>query len=141
VAEKAKKAAAAAAYNDTTLTWYNNGNKLNIEVTFSEFSPGEKQVVIGGTVLDRRDKIEANNPAPPPAARPVKGKPAPKPAAATKTYPPKPATLNFVALDKTGTAVGTGTVTTEPLTPGQRAKFKVTIASPAVVAYRYTIIE
>jgi tetratricopeptide (TPR) repeat protein len=142
VAEKAKKTAAAAAYNDTTLTWYNNGNKLPIEVTFSEFSPGDKQVVIGGSVLDRRDKIEANNPTPPPAAKPVKGKPAPKPAAAaTKTYTPKPTTLNFVALDKTGAVVGTETVTTDPLSPGQRAKFKVTIASPGVVAYRYTIVE
>ena len=135
----AKKAAAAAAYNDTTVTWYNSGNKLPIEVTFNEFSPGEKQVVIGGAVLDRRDKIEANG-APAATAKPVKGKPAPK-APPMKTYPPKPATLNFVALDKAGAVVGTETVTTEPLSPGQRGKFKVTIAAANVVAYRYTIVE
>jgi len=138
-AEKAKKNPVAAAYNDTTLTWYNKGNKLPIEVTFSEFSPGEKQVVIGGSVLDRRDKADAND-NPPPAAKPVKGKPAPK-APAPKTYPAKPAQLTFVALDKAGQVVGTESVTTEPLTPGQRGKFKVTIAAPGVVAYRYTITE
>ncbi|MEO5814475.1 MAG: FxLYD domain-containing protein [Gemmatimonadaceae bacterium] len=138
-AEKAKKNPVASAYNDTTLTWYNKGNKLPIEVTFTEFSPGEKQVVIGGSVLDRRDKADASDNGTP-AAKPVKGKPAPKPPAA-KTYPPKPAQLTFVALDKAGTVVGTETVTTEPLTPGARGKFKITIQAPGVVAYRYTIAE
>jgi tetratricopeptide (TPR) repeat protein len=136
-AEKAKKGPAAAAYNDTTLTWYNNGNKLPIEVTFSEFSPGEKQVTIGGTVLDRRDKIEANNP-PPTPPKAVKGKPAAK-APAPKTFDPKPATLKFEALDKSGAVVGTETVTTKALKPGEKDRFKVTIAAPNVVAYRYTI--
>jgi tetratricopeptide (TPR) repeat protein len=133
-AEKAKQSAKAAAYNDTTLSWYNRGNKLPVEVTFSEFSPSEKQAVIGGSVMDRRDKTETPEAA---AAKPVKGKAAPKPAA--KTYPPKPVTLTFTALDKSGATVGTQTVTTEALTPGNRAKFKVTIAAPNVVAYRYTI--
>jgi hypothetical protein len=142
-AEKAKKGPVAVAYNDTTLTWYNKGNKLPIEVTFTEFSPSEKQVVIGGSVLDRRDKADmSDTPTPAPAAKPVKGKPAAKPAApAAKTYPPKPAQLTFVALDKAGQVVGTETVTTEPLTPGARGKFKITIAAPNVVAYRYTIAE
>ena len=135
-AEKAKKTAQAAAYNDTTLTWYNNGNKLPVEVTFREFSPSDKAVTIGGNVLDRRDKTEVNNAQP--AAKPVKGKPAPK-APAAKTYPPKPVTLTFTALDKAGNAVGTEAVTTEPLTPGNTAKFKITINAPGVVAYRYTI--
>ncbi|MEO8337983.1 MAG: FxLYD domain-containing protein, partial [bacterium] len=138
-AEKAKKNPVAAAYNDTTLTWYNKGNKLPIEVTFTEFSPGEKQVVIGGSVVDRRDKADVNDNSAP-AAKPVKGKPAPK-APAAKTYPPKPAQLTFVALDKEGAVVGTETVTTEPLTPGQRGTFKITIQAPGVVAYRYTITE
>ncbi len=135
-AEKAKQTAAARAYNDTTLSWYNRGNKLPVEITFSEFSPTDKQVIIGGSVMDRRDKTEVPDAAPP---KPVKGKPAPKPAA--KTYPPKPATLTFVALDKAGAVVGTESVTTEALTPGQRARFKVTIAAPNVVAYRYTIVD
>ena len=135
-AEKAKQVAAARAYNDTTLSWYNRGNKLPVEVTFSEFSPSEKQVVIGGSVMDRRDKTETPEAAP---AKPVKGKAAAKPAA--KTYPPKATTMTFVALDKAGAVVGTESVTTEPLTPGQRAKFKVTIAAPNVVAYRYTIVD
>jgi hypothetical protein len=135
-AEKAKQTAAARAYNDTTLSWYNRGNKLPVEVTFTEFSPSEKQVVIGGSVMDRRDKTEMPDAAP---AKPVKGKAAPKPAA--KTYPPKATTMTFVALDKAGAVVGTESVTIEPLTPGQRAKFKVTIAAPNVVAYRYTITD
>jgi hypothetical protein len=32
-------------------------------------------------------------------------------------------------------------VTTEPLSPGQRARFKFTINAPNVVAYRYKIVE
>jgi tetratricopeptide (TPR) repeat protein len=138
-AEKAKKNPLAAAYNDTTLVWYNNGNKLPVEVTFSEFSPSEKQVTIGGSVLDRRDKADVNN-TPAPAAKPVKGKPAPKSPAA-KTYDPKPATLKFEALDKSGAVVGTESVSTKALKPGERDRFKVTIAAPGVVAYRYTITD
>jgi len=92
--------------------------------------------------LDRRDKIEINNPQPAAPAKPAKGakaKPAPKVEA--KIYPPKTVTLNFTAIDKTGQAVGTETVTTEPLAPGQNAKFKVTINAPNVMSYRYKIAD
>lgn len=136
-AEKSKKNPVAAAYNDTTLTWYNGGNKLPVEVTFTEFSPSEKQVVIGGSILDRRDKADASD-TPAPAAKPVKGKPAPK-APAPKTYDPKPVTLKFEALDKAGTVVGSETVSSKGLKPGERDTFKITISGPGVVAYRYTI--
>ncbi len=140
-AQAAKKAPLAGAYNDTTVTWYNRGNNLPIEVTFTEFSPNDKNVTIGRSVLDRRDKIEATTP-PPAPAKPVKGakaKPAAKPE--PKTFSPKPVTLAFTALDKGGQALGTETVTTEPLSPGQRARFKFTINAPNVVAYRYKIVE
>ena len=142
VAQTAKKTALAAAYNDTTMSWYNRGNNLPVEVTFTEFSPSDKSVTIGGNVLDRRDKIEINNPQPAAPAKPAKGakaKPAPKVEA--KIYPPKTVTLNFTAIDKTGQAVGTETVTTEPLAPGQNAKFKVTINAPNVMSYRYKIAD
>jgi hypothetical protein len=133
-AQTAKKTAIAAAYNDSTLTWFNKGNRLPVEVTFNEFSPSETQVVIGGTVLDRRDKIDAGAT----AARPVKGKAPAKPAAGLA---PKAVTMKFEALDKAGTVVGSETVTTEPLTPGKSAKFTVKVAAPNVMAYRYTIVE
>ncbi len=133
-AETAKRTSQAAAYNDSTLTWYNTGNKLHAEVTFREFSPSEKTVVIAGTVMDRRDKTE---PTPAAAPRPVKGKPAPK--AQVKTFPPKPVVLTFVALDKSGAVVGTESVTTEALTPGKAAQFRVSISGANIVAYRYTI--
>ncbi len=135
-AEKAKKTAVAAAYNDTTVTWYNSGNKLPAEVNFREFSPSEKSVVIGGTVVDRRDKVEVE---PAPVAKPVKGKPAPKPVA--RTFPPRPYTMVFSALDKSGAVVGTETVTTEALTPGKSAKFTVNITGANIVAYKYTIAD
>ncbi len=140
-AQTAKKAPLAGAYNDTTVVWYNRGNNLPIEVTFTEFSPNDKNVTIGGNVLDRRDKIEANaqQPAPPRPVKGAKAKPTPKQDA--KSFPPKPVTLSFTALDKTGQALGTETVTTEPLSPGQRAKFKFTINTPNVVAYRYKIVD
>jgi tetratricopeptide (TPR) repeat protein len=137
-AQAAKKTALAAAYNDSTLSWYNTGNKLPIEVSFSEFSPSEKQVVIGGTVTDRRGKSDAEAP-PAPAAKGAKAKPAAKPA--PKSYSAKPVTLVFSALDKSGAVVGTQTVTTEALTPGKAAKFTVTVPVGNVVAYKYVISE
>lgn len=147
-AEKAKKAPVAAAYNDTTVTWYNQGNKLPVEVTFNEFSPSEKQVVISGSVMDRRDKADANSadapPPPPPPAKGAKGKPAPKTAPKApepKTYPPKATTLTFESLDKSGAIVGTKSVTTDSLSPGGRMKFSITIPGAGAVAYRYKITE
>jgi tetratricopeptide (TPR) repeat protein len=134
-AQTAKKTPIAAAYNDTTLSWYNRGNKLPVDITFSEFTPSDKQLIIGGTVLDRRDKVDAAGS----DARPVRGKAAAKPAA--KNVSPKPVTLNFEALDKSGTVVGTKSVTTEALTPGKSAKFTVTLEAPNAVAYRYKIAD
>lgn len=132
-AQTAKKTAVAAAYNDTTLTWYNKGNRLPAEVTFTEFTPNEKQLIIGGTVLDRRDKIDAQE-----QARPAKkgAKPAPKAAIAAKAV-----TLKFEALDKSGAVVGTQSVTTEPLTPGKTAKFSVQVPATNAIAYRYTVVD
>ena len=141
-AQAAKKGPVATAYNDSTVTWFNRGNKLPLEVMFTEFSPNDKTVTIGGNILDRRDKIDANNAES--SARPVKGAKgkaaaAPKPAA--KSFPPKPVTLAFSALDKAGQVLGTETVTSEPLSPGQKARFKITINSPNAVAYRYKIVD
>lgn len=138
-AQAAKKTSIAAAYNDTTLSWYNRGNKLPVDITFTEFTPSDTKLIIGGTVLDRRDKIDANVA----ESRPAKGKPASKPAAkpAAKSAPPKAVTLNFEALDKSGVVVGRQSVSTEALTPGKSAKFTVTIDAPKAVAYRYTIAD
>jgi hypothetical protein len=143
-AEKAKNAKAAAALNDTTVQWYNNGNKLPIEVTFREFSPTDKQVSITGMVLDRRDKAEQANPTPAPAAAPAKGakgKAAAPAKAAPKSFPPQTYTLTFSALDKAGTVIGSQTVTTNSLQPGQTDKFNVKIQGANIVAYRYKISE
>jgi hypothetical protein len=135
-AQAAKKTTVAAAYNDSTLTWYSKGDKLPIEVTFTEFSPSEAQVVVGGSVLDRRDKIGADAP----AARPAKGKAPAKPAAKSGLAA-KAVTLKFEALDKSGSPIGSQTVTTEPLSPGKTATFTAKIAAPNAVAYRYTVVE
>ena len=134
VAQTAKKTTVAAAYNDSTLNWYSKGNKLPVEVTFTEFSPSESQIVIGGSVLDRRDEIDAA------AATPARGRAAAAKTAA-KSYPPKAVTLKFEALDKTGSAIASETVTTEALTPKKSAKFSVKIAVPNAMAYRYTIVN
>ena len=103
-------------------------------MTFAEFSPSENQIVVGGTVLDRRDKIGAQVP----AAKPAKGK---APAKAAASMAPKAVTLKFEALDKTGAVLGSETVTTEPLTPGKSAKFSAKITASNAAAYRYTIVE
>jgi tetratricopeptide (TPR) repeat protein len=135
-AQAAKKTSVAAAYNDSTLTWYNRGNKLPIEVTFNEFSPSDKQLVMSGTVLDRRDKVDVAEA----TARPTKGKAAAKLAAAPKLQP-KAVALKFEALDKSGAVVGTQTVTTDPLSPGKSTKFSVTVPAANAIAYRYTIVD
>ena len=133
-AQQAKRTAVAAAYNDSTLTWYTKGNKLPIEVTFTEFSPTETQIVVGGTILDRRDKnAEAST------ARPVRGKAPAKSASAA--MPAKAVTLKFDALDKAGAVIGSSSVTTEALAPGKSANFTVKIAAANAMAFRYSVVE
>ncbi len=133
-AQAKKNTAVAAAYNDSTLTWYTRGNKLPVEVVFNEFTPTAKDLTIAGTVTDRRDKIDAAN-----AATPAKGKTTKSTKAAAASFAPKPVTLNFEAIDKSGTVLGTGSVTTEALTPGKSATFRVTVPAAEAIAYRYTI--
>ncbi len=133
-AHAAKKTSVAAAYNDSTLTWYSKGSKLPIEVTFTEFSPTDSAIVVGGTVLDRRDKIETEAS----TARPARGK-APEKPAVDRT--PKTVSLKFEALDKTGSPIGAESVTTEALTPGKTATFRMKIQALHPVAYRYTVVE
>ena len=48
-AQAKKNTKVAAAYNDSTLTWYSRGNALPVEVTFSEFTPSEKDLTIVGS--------------------------------------------------------------------------------------------
>ena len=135
-ARTAKNTTGAAAYNDSTVSWFNRGTKVQSEVVFTEFSPSEKQAVLGGTVTDRRDKAETGAAAAPAPARGAKTK---AKAPASKTFVPKPVTVNFEALDATGAVVGKGSTTTDALTPGKSASFKVTIQGANVAGYRYTI--
>ncbi len=132
-AQAKKNTAVAAAYNDSTLTWYSRGNKLPVEVTFAEFTPSEKDLTIAGTVTDRRDKVNEGTA---PAA--AKGKTAKAQAKAT-SIAPKAVTLSFEAVDKSGAVLGTQSVTTEPLTPGKSASFRVVVPAANAIAYRYTI--
>ncbi|MFL5620915.1 MAG: tetratricopeptide repeat protein, partial [Gemmatimonadaceae bacterium] len=144
---KTKKGAAQAAVNDTTLTWFNRSQKLPVEVTFSEFNPGEKQLEIAGTVLDRRDKAAeaeqgGTTSGGTAAARAAAAKKAAAAKAAAKaSIPPKAVTLKFEALDKSGAVLGSQSVTTEPLQPGKTAPFRVKIDAANAVAYRYTLAD
>jgi len=133
-AQAKKNTKVAAAYNDSTLTWYTRGNKLPVEVTFSEFTPSDKDLTIVGSVLDRRDKIDASNGAAAAPTKTTKGTKAAAPALA-----PKAVTLNFEAIDKSGNVLGTQSVTTEALTPGKTATFRVVIPAANAIAYRYTV--
>jgi hypothetical protein len=140
---KTRKGAAQSATNDTTLTWFNRSQKLPVEVNFTEFNPGEKQLEIAGTVLDRRDKAAqadqggtaSGSSA---AARAAAAK---KAAAAAAAIPPKAVTLKFDALDKAGAVLGSQSVTTEALQPGKTASFRVKIDAANAVAYRYTLAD
>jgi predicted Zn-dependent protease len=133
-AQAKKNTAVAAAYNDSTLAWYTRGSKLPVEISLSEFTPTEKDLTLVGTVLDRRDKMDAAS-----GTAPAKGKTTKGAKAAAPKFDPKPVTLTFEAIDKTGAVLGTQSVTTEALTPGKTANFRVVIPAANAVAYRYTI--
>jgi predicted Zn-dependent protease len=140
---KTRKGAALTATNDTTLTWFNRGQKLPVEVNFTEFNPGEKQLEIAGTVLDRRDKaaqVDQGGTATGTSAA-AKAAAAKKAAAAAAAMPPKAVTLKFEALDKAGAVLGSQSVTTEALTPGKTAPFRVKIDAANAIAYRYTLAD
>ena len=65
--------------------------------------------------------------------------PRPAPTPAVPSFPPTTVTLKFEAIDKAGNSLGSQTVTTEPLSPGREAAFKVEINAPNAMGYRYTI--
>ena len=141
IAKTRKGTAATAAVNDTTVSWFNRGQKLPVEVTFTEFTPGEKQLEVAGRVLDRRDKAAqaeqgSTTTTGTAAARAAAAR---KAAAAAAAIPPKPVTLKFEAIDKSGAVLGTQTVTTQALQPGKSEPFRVKIDAANAVAYRYTI--
>ena len=127
--------------NDTTVNWFNRGQKLPVEVTFSEFTPGEKQLELAGHVLDRRDKAAQADQGSTTTTAAARAAAAKKAAAAKAAIPPKPVTLKFEAIDKSGAVLGTQTVTTEALQPGKSASFRVKIDASNPVAYRYTIAD
>jgi predicted Zn-dependent protease len=144
MAKAGKKAGPAVnALNDSAVTWYNKGTKLPVEVVFTEFSPGEKELIIAGTVLDRRDKAAAGDET---TTAPARGTTKAGRAAAAKpkaasNLPAKAVTLKFDALDKTGAVVGSKSVTTTELQPGKSAEFRVAIPSTNAVAYKYSLGE
>jgi len=138
---KTRKGAAVAAVNDTTMTWFNKGSQLPVEVTFSEMSPGEKSLDIAGHVLDRRDKAAASAAGSTTSMRSAGAKKATQTAAAKSSLPPKAVTLKFEALDKSGAVLGSQSVTTDALQPGKSAAFRVSIPAANAMAYRYTIVD
>jgi len=137
---KTRKGAGVAAANDTTVSWYNRGIQLPVEVTFTEMTPGEKALEIAGHVLDRRDKAAAAAAGSTATTR-SGAKKAAAAAAAKPALPPKPVTLKFEALDKSGAVIGSQTVTTDPLQPGKSTAFRVSIPAANALAYRYTVAD
>jgi tetratricopeptide (TPR) repeat protein len=135
-AKDAKKLPQVAAFNDSTMQWYGRGNKLPVEVSFTVLNPTEKQMVVGGTITDRRDKIDVSTETAAPAKGAKKGAAAPK---AKPSFPPTPVTLNFEALDAKGNVLGTQSVTTEALSPGAKANFNLTIPAANAAGFRYRI--
>jgi predicted Zn-dependent protease len=138
IAKTRKGAAATTAVNDTTMSWFNKGSQLPVEVTLTEMTPGEKALEIAGRVLDRRDKAAQAAAGSTSTTRSAAKKAA---APAKSTLPPKAVTLKFEALDKAGTVLGSQSVTVDPLTPGKSAPFRVSIPAANAVAYRYTVAD
>ena len=140
VAKTRKGSAAVAAVNDTTMTWFNKGSLLPVEVTFSEMTPGEKSLEIAGHVLDRRDKAAAAAAGSTSTTR-AGAKKAAATTAAKPSLAPKAVTLKFEALDKGGAVLGSQSVTTDALQPGKSAPFRVSIPAANAIAYRYTVAD
>ena len=138
IAKTRKGEAATKAVTDSTMTWYNKGALLPVEVTFSEMTPGEKSLELAGNVLDRRDKAAQAAAGSTTTTRSAAAK---KAAAAKPALAPKAVTLKFEALDKNGAVLGTQSVTTDPLQPGKSAAFRVSIPAANALAYRYTIVD
>ncbi|HTK49965.1 MAG TPA: FxLYD domain-containing protein [Gemmatimonadaceae bacterium] len=138
---KTRKGAAAVAVADSTVMWYSKGSQLPVEVTMAEYTPGEQQIEIAGTVLDRRDKAAAAEDAGTTMTRSELAKAQKARAARVAAMAAKPVTLKFEALDKSGAVLGSQTVTTEALKPGASAKFRVTIPAANAIAYRYTVAD
>jgi hypothetical protein len=120
------------------MSWFNRGSQLPVEVNFTEVSPGEKSVEIAGRVLDRRDKAAAAAAGSTSSSRTAAKKAA---APAKSALPPKAVTLKFDAIDKSGTVLGSQSVTVDPLVPGKTANFRVSIPAANAIAYRYTIAD
>jgi tetratricopeptide (TPR) repeat protein len=138
---KTRKGKAHDAVADSTVMWYSKGSQLPVDVTFSEYTPGEQQIEIAGSVLDRREKAAAAEDAGTTMTRSELAKAQKARAARVAAMPAKAITLKFEALDKSGTVLGSQSVTTEPLLPGKTGKFKVTIPAANAIAYRYTVAE
>jgi predicted Zn-dependent protease len=139
LAKTRKGAAAATAVNDSTMSWFNKGSQLPVEVTFTEMTPGEKSLELAGHVLDRRDKAAAAAAGATTTTRAASAKKAAAPA--KPTLPPKSVTLKFEALDKAGAVLGAQSVTIDPLVPGKSAPLRVSIPAANAIAYRYTIAD
>jgi len=138
VAKTRKGTAAVSAVNDSTMTWFNKGSLLPVEVTFTEMTPGEKSLEIAGHVLDRRDKAAAAAAGSTTTTRTGAKKAA---SAAKPALAPKAVTLKFEALDKAGAVLGSQSVTTDALQPGKSASFRVSIPAANAIAYRYTVAD
>jgi predicted Zn-dependent protease len=137
IAKTRKGAAATTAVNDTTMMLFNKGSQLPVEVTVTEMTPGEKSLDLAGHVLDRRDKAAQAAAGSTSSTRSA----AKKAAAPAKSFPAKPVTLKFEALDKAGTVLGSQSVTIDPLEPGKTGNFRVSIPAANALAYRYTVSD
>jgi hypothetical protein len=120
------------------MSWFNKGSQLPVEVTFTEMTPGEKSLDLAGRVLDRRDKAAAAAAGSTTTSRSAAAK---KAAPAKSSLPPKAVTLKFEAIDKSGTVLGSQSVTVDPLEPGKSAPFRVSIPAANAIAYRYTVAD
>lgn len=124
------------AFTDSLVKYNQVSETMPLKVTVSQFTRGETESRVGGSVEHR---IVAP-PAPPAPAKGAKGKAAPKPAAP----PPQPAkdvTLRVVFLDKDGAGIDTVTAALGPVKPGETKEFTAVAKKPGVLAYKYLKID
>ena len=144
IAKTRKGTAATAAVNDTTVSWFNRGQQASGRGDLLRVHAGRE------AARDRRPRARSARQGGAGGAGEhhvvryrggARGGSQEGGGGQGVDARPRPVTLKFEAIDKSGAVLGTQTVTTEALQPGKSAPFRVKIDAANAVAYRYTIAD
>ncbi|HUO51751.1 MAG TPA: hypothetical protein VMT93_04465 [Gemmatimonadaceae bacterium] len=133
-AEKEKSAAKKKALTDSATTFYDAGEKLDVNIRISEFTSDGNKRVVGGSL-----KLVDHTPGA--QSKPAKGKGGKPAAAAPAATAPKPRTVTVKVsfLDRSGAVVTTDSATVNAST--ENTKFKITVTGDKIIGYKYAPVQ